>query len=105
LAEIAFHYGNGATAALGDGDGRVDEGIRRLMVGVLAFARSAGVGSTFSQWRLPLLSAFPCIAPPPSGRANCGRINSRVQSPRIDELEAIIAGVTTPQPCAHTSDR
>jgi hypothetical protein len=29
-------------------------------------------------------------------------INSRVQSPRIDELEAIIAGVTTPQPvCAH----
>jgi hypothetical protein len=29
-------------------------------------------------------------------------INSRVQSPRIDELEAIIAGVNTPQPaCAH----
>ena len=47
LAEIAFHYENGATTALeGDGDGRVDEkAFAELMVGVLAFARSAGVGS------------------------------------------------------------
>ena len=31
-------------------------------------------------------------------------INSRVQSPRIDEMEAIIAGVTTRQhACAHTA--
>jgi hypothetical protein len=47
LAEIAFHYENCATTALeGDGDGRVDEkAFAELMVGVLAFARSAGVGS------------------------------------------------------------
>jgi hypothetical protein len=47
LAEIAFNYENGATTALeGDGDGRVDEkAFAELMVGVLAFARSAGVGS------------------------------------------------------------
>ena len=47
LAEIAFHYENGATRALpGDGDGCVDEkAFCELMVGVLSFARSAGVAS------------------------------------------------------------
>ena len=47
LAEIAFHYENGATRALpGDGDGSVDEkAFCELMVGVLSFARSAGVAS------------------------------------------------------------
>jgi hypothetical protein len=47
LAEIAFHYENGATRALpGDGDGCVDEkAFCELMVGVLAFARSSGVES------------------------------------------------------------
>jgi hypothetical protein len=45
LAEIAFHYENGATNVLpSDGDGCVDEkSFAELMVGVLAFARSAGV--------------------------------------------------------------
>jgi hypothetical protein len=47
LAEIAFHYENGATNALeGDGDGRTDEkSAAELIVAVLSHARSAGVGS------------------------------------------------------------
>jgi hypothetical protein len=47
LAEIALHHENGATNALpGDGDGCSDEkSFAELMVGVLAFARSAGAGS------------------------------------------------------------
>jgi hypothetical protein len=47
LAEIALHHENGATHTLpGDGDGCMDEkSFAELMVGVLAFARSAGVGS------------------------------------------------------------
>jgi hypothetical protein len=59
VAEIAFHYENGATRALpGDGDGCVDEkAFCELMVGVLAFARSAGVASD-------LLPMEGCFLPP-----------------------------------------
>jgi hypothetical protein len=67
LAEIAFHNEFGATTALeGDGDGRVDEkSFAELMVGVLAFARSAGVASDLLPMEgrfLPpaLLTTCPC---------------------------------------------
>ena len=65
-----FHYEIGATAALqGDCDGLVDEkSFSELMVGVLAFARSAGAGSDL----VPMEAAscpLPCLK---GGRAMGG---------------------------------
>jgi hypothetical protein len=67
LAEIALHYENGATNALsGDGDGCSDEkAFSELMVAVMSFARSAGVGSDL----LPMRGRLP-PALLKGGRAN-----------------------------------
>jgi hypothetical protein len=83
LAEIAFQYENGATNTLpSDGDGCFDEkSFAELMVGVLAFARSAGVGSDL----LPMEGRF---LPPallngsrPSSTANHTRLASTSSRP------------------------